>query len=181
MRRFDFSRRWRKQIIPLLHDEDVVFTLTMGMKLLTQEYREGDPPCDYGRGWLNGQRPRKGCLSSYQPWGRCHHIAPFCWTIGGKVYPDLKWGFLSGGYHTVVVGYKDDWMNPEWVMDILQFREKTAQESLDWAMAKDWKFYGTLPEYAASFFAESEEFDREIIIKIFSNERTTRVLLGMSA
>ena len=165
MRRFDFGRRWRKQIAPCLNDRAVVGALTLGMKLLSPQYEEGDPPCRFGRGSLNGQCPREGFLSWYQPWGRCHHIAPFCWAIGRKLYPNLNWGFISGEYHTVVVGYSSDWQEPAWLMDILLFREKTAAESLEFVKSREWKFHATLPEYAASFFSNPE-----VAVKIFSGE-----------
>ena len=104
-------------------------------------------------------------LSWYQPWGRCHHIAPFCWAIGRKTYSALKWGFVSGEYHTVVVGYSSDWQEPAWLMDILLFRENTTAESLAFVKSQEWTFHGTLPEYAASFFSDSD-----LAVRAFSEE-----------
>lgn len=120
------------------------------------DYAKGDPPWLCGRGQWNGQRVREGCLSWYQPWGRCHHIAPFCWALGHKLFPDLEWGFVSGEWHTVVIGWPDDTERPEWVMDILQFREWSAHESLDFAKQREWKFHRSLASYAASFFQDRE-------------------------
>jgi hypothetical protein len=108
------------------------------MKLLDLNYEDGDPPWLLGRGPLNGQRARFGCLSWYQPWGRCHHIAPFCWALGPKIYPGLNWGFLCGELHTVVIGFEEDWQKPQWVMDILLFKEKMAQQSIDFVKSRDW-------------------------------------------
>ena len=153
---FNFARHWRKKIVPHLGDPAVVKALTLGLKLHDIDFGEGDPPWLCGRGQWDGQRARKGCLSWYQPWGLCHHIAPFCWALGQKLYPDLNWGFVSGEWHTVVIGWWDDWERPEWVMDILLFREKSAQESLDFVKLREWKFYDSLSRYAASFFDDPE-------------------------
>ena len=156
MRRFNFSHRWQKQIAPLLNDPEVVTLLTVGMMLLTPDYKEGDPPCSYGDGELERRRPREGCLSWYQPKRCCHYIAPFCWAIGQKLYPNLNWGFVSGKLHTVVVGYDNDWQKPKWLMDILLFQDHTPEESLELVKIKEWKFHSTLPEYVASFSANPE-------------------------
>jgi len=150
-KQFNFARHWRKKIAPVLADPTVMRALTVGMKLHDIHYEEGDPPWRFGRGPWNGQRARQGCLSWYQPWGRCHHIAPFCWALGRKLYPELNWGFITGDYHTVVVGWLGDWREPQWVMDILLFRDKTADESLEFARSKEWSFYPSLGRYAASF------------------------------
>jgi hypothetical protein len=155
-RQFDFARNWRNKIVPLLDDPSVVHALTFGMKLYDPAYRKGDTPWGFGRGPLNGQRARRGCLSWYQPWGRCHHIAPFSWALGKKLYPYREWELISSDIHTVVIGYLDDWEQPEWVMDILLFREKTAQESLDFAKLKKWRFYPSLAKNAASICDDPE-------------------------
>jgi hypothetical protein len=134
----------------------VVRALTFGMKLLDINYEVGDPPWRFGRGPWNGQRARQGCLSWYQPWGRCHYIAPFCWALGKKLYAELEWGFIAGKYHTVVVGWLGDWQEPEWVMDILNFRNMTVDESLELATCKKWSFHPSLARYAASFCSDPE-------------------------
>ncbi|APZ93291.1 hypothetical protein [Fuerstiella marisgermanici] len=176
MKRFDFAGRWRGQIVPHLNDQEVAFTLTWGMQLLRPDYEDGNPPWHCGRGLPNGRSPREGCLSWYQPVGRCHHIAPFCWAIGRKIYPQLNWGFVSGEHHTVVIGYKADWQEPEWLMDILLFREKTAIESLAFVKSREWKFYPTIVDYAASFCPDSE-----LVAKYLSGEMSVSEIASMSA
>lgn len=124
---FNWSRNWKK-VAPHLSDKDVQFALILGLKLLNSYYEPGDPPWEEGRGIMNGQRAIKGKLSWYQPWGRCHHIAPFSWAIGKKVYPDLEWKFLTSDAHTVAVGMAGD--DIKIVMDILLFRDYTAEQSI---------------------------------------------------
>jgi hypothetical protein len=141
-----------------LGDPAVSSALTVGMKLLNSDYVPGDPPSYCGRGGVNGQRVYKGCLSWYQPWGRCHHIAPFCWALGNKLYPNLNWGFISGERHTVVVGWSHHWDKPEWVMDILLFRDHTAQESLEFAMQKHWDFCPSLDDYMMLLYLEDADY-----------------------
>ena len=133
MKQFDFARNWRSTVAPHLQKQAVVRALHLGMGLHDLSYRPGDPPWLLGRGPLNGQRAREGCLSWYQPWGRCHYIAPFSWAIGVEIYPDLKWGFITSDAHTVAIGYHEQWEQPAWVMDILLFRQNTAEESLAFA------------------------------------------------
>ena len=99
VKQFNFARHWRRKIAPLLSDRDVVMAMTLGLKLYDINYGESDPPWLLGRGPLNGQRAREGCLSWYQPWGRCHYIAPFCWALGKKLFPDHEWGFITGDIH----------------------------------------------------------------------------------
>jgi hypothetical protein len=156
-KQFNFARQW-KNIVPHLSDPAVSSALTVGMKLLNSDYVPGDPPCWCGRGGANGQRAYKGCLSWHQPWGRCHNIAPFCWALGNKLYPDLNWGFISGDLHTVVVGWSHDWEKPEWVLDILLFREYTAQESLDFAMQEHWDFCPSLDDYLMLLYLEDADY-----------------------
>lgn len=156
MKQYDFSRNWRKRISPLLDKPEVVRALIMGMMLQGDDYKPGNPPWLHGRGPLNGQRAKEGCLSWYQPWGRCHFIAPFSWALGRELFPELRWGFITSDAHTVAIGYDGQWESPELVLDILLFRENTAQESLDFAKAHGWRFYRTLSQYAASFFNDPE-------------------------
>jgi len=153
---FDFERHWKRKIVPLLDDPDVNWCLSFGLIMLDKSYKQGDPPCDLGRIELGRPEGQQGCLSWYQPWGRCHHIAPFCWALGKKLYPELNWGFISGKFHTVVIGFQDDWKEPEWLMDILQFQEQAAQSSLELAMLNDWKFHHSLARYLASFSEDPE-------------------------
>jgi uncharacterized protein (DUF779 family) len=155
-RQYNFARNWNSKIRPHLDDPGVTTALTFGMKLCDINYSPGDPPWLYGRGPLNGQRARKGCLSWHQPWGCCHYIAPFCWALGRKLYPNLQWGFISGKWHTVVIGWSNNWKAPDWVMDILLFRRKSAQESLAFAKEREWKFHDSLPRYVSSFCSDPE-------------------------
>ncbi|HVX15924.1 MAG TPA: hypothetical protein VHC22_32370 [Pirellulales bacterium] len=155
-RQYNFARNWKSKIRPHLDDPDVVTALVLGMKLCDVFYEEGDPPWLSGRGPLNGQRAREGCLSWYQPLGCCHYIAPFCWAVGRKLFPYLRWGFFSGKFHTAVIGDSNDWERPDWVMDILLFRRMSAQQSLDFAKNQEWKFYDSFPGYLASFCSDPE-------------------------
>ena len=156
-KQFDFSRNWKSKIVPHLNDPDVESALTYGLTHYDKDYRPGDPPWLCGRGGWNGQRATEGSLSWYQPWGRCHHIAPFCWALGQKIYPDLNWGFVSGDKHSVVVGWSEDWEQPERVLDILTFEEWSAQQSLDFARQQNGKFHDSLSRYAATFSGDPEE------------------------
>lgn len=156
-KQFDFGRHWRRKIVPHLDNPGVTFALMIGLKLFNPQYVPGDPPWECGRGPFNGQRARRGCLSWYQPWGGCHYIAPFCWALGRKLFPRHEWGFITCDLHTVVIGWTDDWQRPEWVMDIVLFKEKTAEESLAFAKSNDWKFYRSFAEYVASFVTTDPE------------------------
>ena len=154
-RQYDFGRNWKK-IAPLLDCPDVVRALTIGLRLYDLDYKQGNPPWECGRGPLNGQRAKPGCLSWYQPWGRCHYIAPFCWALAKRLFPEREWGFITSHRHTVVIGWIDDWREPEWVMDILLFKKKTAEESIAFAKSDDWRFYRSFDRYAASFYTDPE-------------------------
>jgi hypothetical protein len=162
MKQFNFARHWKSKIVPVLDKPAVVYALTFGLKLNDLSYKVGDPPWLSGRGPLNGQRAREGCVSWYQPWGRCHHIAPFCWVLGRELYPDLKWGFMGGDLHTAVIGYQEAWEEPEWVMDILWFREWSATKSIGFVKMRNWEFYPHLHQYLATFSSEPEK-----AIKVF--------------
>ena len=155
-RQFDFGRRWKKHIRPLLDHPDVVTALTGGLMLGDPNYREGDPPWECGRGPLNGQKAKARCLSWYQPLGMCHYIAPFCWKLGTLLFPEREWGFITSERHTVAIGYAGDWEEPEWVMDILLFKKMTAAQSLALAKSERWRFYRSFAGYAASFCTDPE-------------------------
>jgi len=156
-KQFDFGRNWKKKITPVLDCPDVVTALTFGLKLYDLTYSDGDPPWEYGRGPLNGQRAKPGCLSWYQPWGRCHYIAPFCWALGKRLFPERQWGFMTGDLHTVVIGWAENWEEPDWVMDILLFKTMTAEQSLAFAKSEGWRLYRSLAGYAASFCTDPED------------------------
>ena len=128
---FDFDEHW-DEIKPHLNSKSVSFALELGMKLLNPERKVGDPPWLEGGVPIDGQEGKPGELSFYQPWGRCHWIAPFAWAIGKKLYPDLLWGFLTSQSHTVAVGLVDGEMKV--VMDILNFDRMTAEESIELVM-----------------------------------------------
>ncbi|HEY3967131.1 MAG TPA: hypothetical protein VGM05_21405 [Planctomycetaceae bacterium] len=151
-KQFNFGRNWRKRIAPLLDKLCVVRALELGMSLTEKLYQPGCPPYIHGGIWAEGPiSPKKGTLPWYQPWRRCHAIAPFSWAIGKELFPELKWGFLSSRVHTVAIGYRDQWEEPEWVMDILLFRLKSAQESLEFVRSSPWSYFPSLDHYAASF------------------------------
>lgn len=154
---FNFSRNWKSKVAPHLNDPFVNAVLALGLRLDDRRYQPGDPPWHSGRGPINGQRAKSGCLSWYQPWGRCHSIAPFCWAIGRKLFPQLQWGFVSGKFHTVVIGYETDWRHPSWVMDILLFKKFSANDSLAFAQREGTHFYGSFGRYIASFFEQPEQ------------------------
>lgn len=151
MKQFNFSRQWRRRITPLLNDEFVASALTTGLWLDDSQYEPGTPPWKCGRGQWNGQRAKPGSLSWFQPWGRCHAIAPFSWAVGIRLFPNLEWGFITSDHHTVAIGFESDWHHPSMVMDILLFRDSTAQRSLDFAMGPNWRFCENLGDYASCF------------------------------
>ena len=154
-RQYDFGRNWKKKIAPLLGCPGVMTALSIGMKAGDREYEIGDPPWKYGRD-CPGRTPKPGCLSWYQPLRMCHYIAPFCWELGMRLFPKLEWGFISGDFHTVVIGWADNREVPEWVMDILLFRTHTADQSLHLAKLRNWAFYPSFARYAASFCSDPE-------------------------
>jgi hypothetical protein len=167
VRQFNFARNWRKKIMPLLRKQSVEVALNFGMLLQGDDFKPGGAPWLHGRGPMNGQRAKEGSLSWYQPWGRCHYIAPFSWAIGRELFPKLQWGFITSDTHTVAIGYEEYWRHPMLVMDILLFQEKTAQESLDFAKGHGWKFYRSLQQYGASFYTDPE-YALKIIEKVMS-------------
>ena len=128
MKQINFSRQWRR-IEPLLNDRDIKLALNFGLFCQNPKYRCGDPPWLEGRGLVNGQRVRTGKLSWYQPWGRCHAIAPFAWAVSKRLYPEWTWAFLTSEWHTVAVGLnvQDE---IRMVADILLFKGRTAEQSL---------------------------------------------------
>nr|ADY58741.1 hypothetical protein Plabr_1125 [Rubinisphaera brasiliensis DSM 5305] len=151
-KQFDFGKRWRNEIKPLLDDPEVKHVLNLSLRLFDPDYEEGDPPWTVGRGVLNGQRAREGSLSWYQPWGRCHLIAPFSWALGMKLIPHLQWSILSGELHTVAIGYDESSEEPDWVFDILLFKTLSADESVTFVKSRDWTLHFSLADYYASFF-----------------------------
>jgi hypothetical protein len=103
-------------------------------------YSIGDDP--------DKRRVVKGKLSWYQPLRRCHNISLFACAIGVLNYPQLDWQFICGGLHTVPVGSA----NGEYkvVVDILNFKNLTAQESIDFAQETGPE---QAPDYLKNFLA----------------------------
>ena len=140
MRQLNFSRLWPR-ITPWLNLPDVQDALMFGLFCDNPKYRPGDPPWLEGRGPINGQRARPGKLSWFQPWGRCHSIAPFAWAVSQKLHPDLRWGFLSSEWHTVAVGL--DGGEIKIVADILLFKQKSAEQSVEFVKQQPWSLYSS--------------------------------------
>jgi hypothetical protein len=55
---------------------------------------------------------------------------------------------VTSDRHTVVVGYQDDWSQPELVLDILLFRKLSADQSLSFAKGEGWRFYRSLGRHS---------------------------------
>lgn len=149
MHSFNWRKRWKKDVKPYLLNKTVQFCLDFGMGLLEPEWKSGDAPHLLGRGLMNGQRVVRNKLSYFQPIGRCHHISFFSGAIGKLNYPELEWRIVSGRDHTIPVGYLKG--EPNMVMDILLFEDKSANESLDFATARvddnyQWRTYFELFE-----------------------------------
>lgn len=135
MIQFNWSRHWKKKVEPYLGLLLVRHSVEMGMKLFDPKWTWHDGPHAIGRGWLNGQRVVKNKLSWYQPWGRCHWISFFACAIGVLNYPELDWQFISGKCHTVPVGSRGGEYRV--VMDILNFKQMTAERSIAHASIPD--------------------------------------------
>lgn len=158
MEQFDFANNW-EMVKPHLKKQSVIDCLVAGMRLLDGNFKEGDAPWKMGRGKINGHRATPDGLEWYQPWGRCHHIAPFAWAIGREVYPDLTWLIMSGELHTIAVGWTDDKL--VMVMDILLFDDMTAKESYDFAIRCQPRVYMTADEYIKSLKPQNPSEDQQ--------------------
>jgi hypothetical protein len=92
-------------------------------------YTQGTPLFYYSKFFENRfhkhSDPSK--LSFYELWGSCHFIAHFVKALAETAYPKKKWKILKGETHTVVI---DEPLTT--VMDILNFKNITAEESLKW-------------------------------------------------
>jgi hypothetical protein len=128
---FDWSRHWKRKVEPHLDIPLVRASVEIGMEDYDPAWSWEDGPHAIGRGWLNGQRVVKNKLSWYQPWGRCHWISFFACAIGVLNYPELDWDFITGHCHTVPVGSRRG--EHRVVMDILNFKRMTAEESIAFA------------------------------------------------
>ena len=120
-------------------------------------WKRGDPPCNLAKlVYSSDELPSSEELAWYQPWGGCHFIAPFVLALGKKIYPHLNWELMSSDRHTIAIGcspwtykgkeYKDVEDIPcdnfrigdvkcqiIVLMDILNFNEISASQSLDFA------------------------------------------------
>ncbi len=132
---FNWRRHWSKKVTPHLDKEIVQEALDFGMTLLNPKWQRGDPPYLFGGIPMSRSRVVTGKLTWYQVWNRCHWIAFFSMAIGVLNYPHLDWRFVTGDLHTVPVGYGPDG-EPNVVMDILLFDNKTAEESIAYAEEK---------------------------------------------
>ena len=131
IRQFNWARNWKKKVAPHVDDPEAYFWLVAGMKWHVPTWQPEEGPHLIGRGSINGQRVVNGKLSWYQPWGRCHWIAPFAWVLGRRIYPDLRWGIYTGEIHTIAIGCEPDTENKRLIFDILNFKGQTAEESIN--------------------------------------------------
>ena len=128
MTQFNWSRHWKNKVEPHLNNPLVRASVELHIKDLDPTWTWEYGPHAVGRGRMNGQRVTKNKLSWYQPWGRCHWISFFACAIGVLNHPKFDWHFISGHCHTVPVG---SWNGEhKVVMDILNFRSMTAEESI---------------------------------------------------
>jgi hypothetical protein len=134
---FDWKTNWDEKVVPLLDSPPVRIALEIGMKMLDPTWVEGDAPYLLGKigGPLEDEEVVPGTLPWYQPFGGCHGIAFFAFTMGKIIYPHLDWRFVSGDLHTVAVGYDQDGQ-PRVVMDILMFDSMTAEKSIAFAQQR---------------------------------------------
>ena len=175
-KQFNFERNWEKKIAPLLDDPDVVQALDLGLRFYQSEFYEEAPANLRGYPLSPERRAARESLWWYQSWENSHWLAPFCWALGKKLYPQLKWGFASSSFHTVAIGWSEDWEKPERVLDILEFQSWSGQYSLDVVKEEDGKFYDSLTQYFSSFYSNSEELYRDLEAKknVMALSRGTR-------
>jgi hypothetical protein len=125
---FDWSRHWKKKVVPHLGQPLVRLSVEVAMKACDPTWTWDDGPHAIGCGFMNSQRVIPGKLSWYQPWRRAHWISFFSYAIGVLNYPELDWQFISGDCHTVPVG---SWNGEhKVVMDILHFKSHSAEDSI---------------------------------------------------
>ncbi len=167
---FNWRKHWDKKVKPHLHNPFVEFARDLGLKMADPTWNLGDPPYRAGRDWP--QRPKKGKLTWYQPFGQCHGISFFAMVIGLINYPELQWRFVSGRFHTVPVGY-DLNGNAQVVMDILWFDCSTAEESIEFALKQE--HAGWQREFAF-FETDMAAAIREAFAQNYSAENCERLL-----
>jgi hypothetical protein len=90
--------------VPHLAEPLVRFSLERGLQLVDPSWSWdcGRPP--YTVGVPRGGPPPAETLDWYRPMGCCHSVCFFAMSIGVLNFPGLRWRFLSGALHTVVVG-----------------------------------------------------------------------------
>lgn len=54
---------------------------------------------------------------AYRALSRCHHLSPFCYEIGKKLFPELEWFILVSPAHSNAIGIKDGKISM--IMDLL--------------------------------------------------------------
>ena len=167
---FDWRKHWDKKVKPHLHNPLVEFALDLGLNMAEPTWNPGDPPYQAGRDWP--QRPKEGKLSWYQPFGKCHGISFFAMVIGVINFPELDWKFVSGRFHTVVVGY-DHGGHAQVVMDILWFDESTAEESIEFAQMQE---HAAWQRTFAFFETDVAAAVREALAQDYSVENCERLL-----
>lgn len=142
---FDWSRHWSKKVVQYLQDKAVRRALCSGLKRYDSNYKDGVPPFILGSIPCDERRVIEGRVSWYQPYGRCHYIAPFARAIGEKLYPQYRWGFLTSEKHTIAIGM--DGQEIRIVMDILLFRQYSAEDSISFVKEDaSWKMCFTIKE-----------------------------------
>lgn len=142
---FDFKRHWAKKVKPHLQDPQVQGLLNYGMQnwvcqrnieliQMGSSHRWSWEPgdCPYrlsGDLALHPRWPRDGSYRWYQPFGKCHWIAPFLLGLAKKIYPKDSWYIQRGYFHTTVTN-----TNKTIVFDILLFeRGYTPRQALIYA------------------------------------------------
>ena len=127
---FDWRKHWDKKVKPHLHNPFVEFALDLGLNMAEPTWNPGDPPYRAGRDWP--RRPREGRAVLVSAWRQVSRNLILCDGDRRDQYPELDWKFISGRFHTVVVGY-DHRGHAQVVLDILWFDESTAEESIEFA------------------------------------------------
>lgn len=143
-RLFNFSRYWKRLVLPHLKDVVVLAALDKGMqaycKMINDERHEGRPflrwrrgkiPADYGNTETLEYSESWKELSFYRAYGMCHWLAPFVLALARRIYPKDDWEILTGEHHSTVTN-----VERTFVFDILNFDRMTARECLLFAGAE---------------------------------------------
>ena len=146
---FNFREHWSNKVKPILNDMEVQQALNEGMSKYVKQlnrynklegidsravWRDGGCPFLYAdlSQIAPHQRiqPKAGSLEFYQPFGKCHWIAPFSLVLAQKIYPHDKWLIQKDLRQHSTVTNKSRTI----VFDILLFeRNYTAREALVFA------------------------------------------------